>query len=50
MVLFVGCGGISKMGYLKAADMKKMTDREYAAKERALNMIIDLDVYFVFLI
>ena len=27
MVLFVGCGGISRMEYLKAADMKKMTDK-----------------------
>ena len=27
MVLSVGCGVISKMEYLKAADMKKMTDK-----------------------
>lgn len=27
MVLFVGCGVISRMEYLKAADMKKMTDK-----------------------
>lgn len=27
MVLFVGYGGISRMEYLNAADMKKMTDK-----------------------